>query len=114
PEASRAPSRLQQAQNNLCLGKKLKRFGAKRQKKSAGESGAFEAADGSLWQHVANAQITHTEVSVLGCAGGHKPGRAGQVRSLCNQQEGSVLRVSPEGLRPGDRALLNGAVGKVG
>src|SRR5215472_4360581 len=63
-----------------------------------------------LGQHVADAQITHGEVSILWCAGGNEPRSAGQVRSLRDQQHSSILRVSPESLVPVDRALLNGAV----
>src|SRR5262249_38929144 len=63
-----------------------------------------------LWKYVADAQIAHAEMSILGRAGGNEPRSAGQVRVLRDQQDGAVLRVPPEGLGPIDRTLLNGAV----
>src|SRR5215469_17341987 len=67
-----------------------------------------------LRQYVADAQVAHGEVRILGRAGGNEPRRARQVGSLRNQQHSSILRVSPESLVPVDRALLNGPVVGVG
>src|SRR5215510_15014156 len=54
----------------------------------------------ALRQHIPQAYVAHHQVGILGRSGSHKPGSAGDVRSLGDQQYGSVLRVSPEGLCP--------------
>src|SRR5262249_52822607 len=64
----------------------------------------------ALGQHIPQAHIAHDQVRVLGRSHSHKPRRPGYVRNLVDQQHGAVLRVSPEGLRPVNRAFLNGTV----
>src|SRR5258708_6651410 len=67
-----------------------------------------------LGQYVAETHIAHAEVGVLRRTSGYKPGAAGDVRGLGDQQDCPVLRVLPEGLGPVNCGLLNGAVGAVG
>src|SRR6185312_5733493 len=80
-----------------------------RKKKRRSAAGALFSRD-ALWQYVSHAYIAHRQVCVLWRSCGDKPGRAGQVRRLSNQQHCPVLRVLPERLRPVNRSFLDRTV----
>ena len=84
-------------------------------KKSAGCSGRRSKKGREklvVWlrQHVAEPDVTHGEVRVLGLIGGNKPRRTSQVRCLHDEQHSAVLRILPERLGPVDGSFLDRAV----
>src|ERR1700676_2785783 len=63
-----------------------------------------------LRQRVAEVDVCHTQVRILGSAGGDDPRRAAEVRELSDERERSIIRISPESWDETDGGLLNASV----
>ena len=63
-----------------------------------------------LRNHVAQDQMIHEHVRVLGCACCNEPGSAGRIAGIIDQQQCSVLWVLPQSLCQNEAAFLDGAV----
>jgi hypothetical protein len=67
-----------------------------------------------LRNYVAQYEMVHEHMRVLGCTRRHEPWRPGRIAGIIDQQQRAVLRVLPQGLGQDKAAFLDGAVIVVG
>ena len=63
-----------------------------------------------LGQHVAEVRIDDAQVRVLSRSGRNDPGSSGDIRVLIDPEEGSILRILPEGAGNSEGGFLNRAM----